>query len=149
MSKNEYKIIEEEIPETPEKKPESSKPKVPGKESKLGKAFMSVVDGTILTRDNVLRLLPFIFFLTLMMIIYIANSYYAEKTILKTEKVRKQIKELELEYISVKSDYMIASKQSAVAARLDSMHSGIKESVVPPTKIFYKKDTTTKNANGR
>jgi hypothetical protein len=141
MAKNEYREKEEEIKEEP-KQEKVKKPKAPKKESRLGKAFMSIIDGSILTRDNVLRLLPFIFFLTFLIIVYIANSYYSEKTIRQTERVRKEIKELELEYISVKSDYMVCSKQSSVAVRLDSLSSGIKESVVPPKKIFVKVDST-------
>lgn len=146
MAKNEYRAPEEEeIKEEP--KQEKTKKQNPAKkESRLGKAFMSIIDGSILTRDNVLRLLPFIFFLTFLIIVYIANSYYAEKTIRQTEKVRKEIKELELEYISVKSDYMVCSKQSSVAVRLDSLRSGIKESVVPPRKIFVKVDTAKKQS---
>jgi hypothetical protein len=146
MARNEYKAPEEEeIKEEPkQEKPKKQKPAK--KESRLGKAFMSIIDGSILTRDNVLRLLPFIFFLTFLIIVYIANSYYAEKTIRQTEKVRKEIKELELEYISVKSDYMVCSKQSSVAVRLDSLRSGIKESVVPPKKIFVKIDTVKKQS---
>ena len=141
MAKNEYREKEEEIKEEPKKQKEE-KPKRAHKESRLGKAFMSIIDGSILTRDNVLRLLPFIFFLTFLIIVYIANSYYSEKTIRQTEKVRKEIKELELEYISVKSDYMVCSKQSSVAVRLDSLRSGIKESVIPPKKIFVKVDSS-------
>ena len=143
MAKNEYRE-EQKVEEEP-KQEKAKKPKPPKKESRLGKAFRSVLDGSILTRDNVVRLLPFIFFLTFLIIVYIANSYWAEKTIRQTEKVRKEIKELELEYISVKSDYMVCSKQSAVAVRLDSLYSGIKESVVPPKKIFVKVDTVKKN----
>ena len=140
MAKNEYREKEEEVKEEV-KQEKVKKPKAPKKESRLGKAFMSIIDGSILTRDNVLRLLPFIFFLTFLIIVYIANSYYSEKTIRQTEKVRKEIKELELEYISVKSDYMVCSKQSSVAVRLDSLGSVIKESVVPPKKIFVKVDS--------
>jgi hypothetical protein len=142
MAKNEYRE-EEEIKEEP-KQEKVKTPKPAKKESRLGKAFRSILDGSILTRDNVVRLLPFIFFLTFLIIIYIANSYWAEKTIRQTEKVRKEIKELELEYISVKSDYMVCSKQSSVAVRLDSLYSGIKESVIPPKKIFVKIDTVKK-----
>ena len=77
--------------------------------------------------------------------IYIANSYYSEKIIRKTTKVRNELKELDYEYISSKSDLMHISKQSEVATHLDSLQTGVKESVVPPIKIFENKQTENNN----
>ena len=120
--------------------------KKPHKESRLGRAFRSILDGSILTRDHVTRLIPFGLFLSALIIGYIANSYYAEKTVRKTDKVRKDLKELEFEYITSKSELMQCSKQSDVARRLDSLGTGIEESLSPPFKIFAapKKNETKK-----
>jgi hypothetical protein len=127
--KNEYKE------EKKEKKPKKQR-KQPKGDSRLGKAFRSVLDGSILTRQNAVRLLPFVLFLTLICIAYIANSYYAEKTLRRSDKIRKELKELENEYISTKSELMMCSKQSEVAVMLDS--TGVVESLNPPKKIFAK-----------
>jgi len=132
MQKNEFKQEEKK----------ERKPKRPRKERKgdsaVGKAIRSVLDGSILTRENAVRLLPFILFLTLICIIYIANSYYAEKTIIKTDKIRRELKEIENEFLSTKSDLMISSKRSEVEALLDS--TGIVSSLEPPKKIFVSPD---------
>lgn len=124
---NEYK--KPEAPKKPKKK--SGKPRT---ESKVGKAIRSLLDGTILTRETAGRLLPFVLFLTAICIAYIANSYYAEKTLRQSIKTRKEIKELENEYLSSKSELMMCSKQSEIAVLLDT--TGVVESVVPPKKIF-------------
>ncbi len=111
-------------------------------ESRVGKALRSVLDGSILTREVVVRLVPYFLFLTGICIAYIANSYYAEKTIRQTIRIRKEIKEQESEYLSTKSELMMCSRQSELAARLDT--TGVKESLIPPVKIFVeekKKET--------
>lgn len=131
MSKNEYKKINEEIPQTKETVKET---KHTG--SKTGTIIKSLLDGTVLTRESVVKLLPFGLYVTFLIVLYIGNSYYSEKVIKKTNKVKNELKELEFEYITVKSDLMHVSKQSEVAHRLDSLKTGIKESLVPPIKLF-------------
>jgi len=83
--------------------------------------------------------LPFLFFLTMLAVIYITNSYYAERTIRNIEKTKTDLKELRTEHISVKSEMMFKSKQSEIAVKL--IPYGIKESVIPPIKIFISNDS--------
>ncbi len=143
MSKNEYKAPEIDV------EPEAEEPKVrkpkKAKKARSGISLRRVFDGTILTRDNVVRLLPLGLYLAFLVVIYIANSYYSEKIIRKTTKVRNELKELDYEYISSKSDLMHISKQSEVTTHLDSLKTGVKESVVPPIKIFENKQTENNN----
>jgi hypothetical protein len=139
MAKNEFKNIIVEEPVIEKSKPQKQK------ESRLGFSIRSILDGSILTRESVVRLLPFGLYLALLIVAYIGNSYYSEKVIRKTNKVRNELKELEYEYISTKSDLMHVSKQSEVAIRLDSFKTGIKESLVPPIKIFEKIQSNKKS----
>lgn len=111
----------------------SSKPSKPRKKGVLAKGLGSIFSGTFLSSDKTLKHLPFILFLALIAIFYIANGYYADDKIREVNKVSNQLKELRSEYISTKSDLMFASKQSEVAKAAESM--GLKEPVVPPTKI--------------
>lgn len=133
MAINQYK----ENLETEEEKTKNKK--FNQKENALVKFIFSFFSGTILTREKVVKALPFLFFLTLLAVIYITNSYYAERTIRKIEKTKAELKELRTEHISVKSELMFKSKQSEVAAKL--IQYGIKESVIPPIKIFIPKDS--------
>ena len=111
----------------------SSRPAKPRKKGVLAKGLSSVFSGTFLSSDKTLKHLPFILFLALGAIFYIANGYYADDKIRQVNKISNQLKELRSEYISTKSDLMFASKQSEVAKSAESM--GLKEPVVPPTKI--------------
>jgi signal peptidase I len=137
MTGNTYKepeVVEEE-PVVPRPKKKKKK-----KENPVLKGVQSVLDGTILTRDKVVNSLPFLFYMMLLAIMYIANSYYAEKKIIEIEKIKKEIKELRSENITTKSKLMFYSRQSEVVKRIGPY--GIKESLIPPRKIFVSKDTT-------
>lgn len=98
------------------------------------KGIQSFLGGSFLTREKTARNLPFLLFLAGLAIIYIANSYYAEKNIRQVEKLQKQLKVIRYEYITIKSDLMQNNRQSKVASNLEGR--GVKESTVPPKKIF-------------
>lgn len=117
---NTYKKKEEEI------KNKKSTPKVV-------KSLSSFFSGRFLNKENVVSSLPFVFFLTLLGIFYIANGYYSEKTVRELYKVGSELKELRSEYITTKSDLNFRSKQSQVAQA--TREYGIKESIIPPHKI--------------
>lgn len=108
-------------------------PAKPRKKGVLAKGLSSVFSGTFLSSDKTLKHLPFILFLGLIAVFYIANGYYADDKIREVNKISNQLKELRSEYISTKSDLMFASKQSEVAKASEPV--GLKEPVVPPTKI--------------
>ena len=118
------------------------KPKKKKETGKVSKSLSNIFSGNFLSRENVVSSLPFIFFLTFLGILYIANGYYAEKAVREWYKVGNELKELHSEYITTKSDLNYKSKQSQVAeatAELD-----IKESTTPPTKIVVDEDELEK-----
>lgn len=104
----------------------------------IGKSLAGILDGSFLTRNDLLKQIPFILFITFLGIFYIANSYNAEKTIIEISKTKKQLEELRYEYITTKSNLMFLSKQSEVAYRLASHE--VKESIVPPVKLTVNSD---------
>lgn len=105
---------------------------------KIQTTARSVMDGSFLTRENVIRFFPLILYLTFLSILYVANSYYAEKRIIEIDRIKKELKELRYTYISTESKSRSLSKQSEVARKLES--TGIKESTVPPKKLSAKSD---------
>jgi hypothetical protein len=66
--------------------------------------------------------------------IYIQHSY--EGFIKKIDKARNELEERRAEYISQKSRYMFASKQSEIAKKLTD--KGLEENITPPNKIVVK-----------
>lgn len=111
----------------------TEKPKVKKEAGKVSRSLANIFSGNFLSKDNVVSFLPFIFFLTFMGILYIANGYYAEKAVRDLHKTGNDVKELRSEYITIKSDLNYKSKQSQVAHATESIQ--IYESTTPPTKI--------------
>ena len=99
----------------------------------IAKRILSVLDGSFLTRDNVLNNIPFLLFLFGIGIFYIGNSQFAESGIIGMDSINRELKELRSEFISTRSELMFVSKQSEVAKAVEP--TGIYESVVPPKKI--------------
>ena len=92
-------------------------------------------------RNQIVRAMPFILFITVMIIGYIANSYYAERIVRDINKTKNELKEKKAEHISVQSALISDSKQSSVAKSVENME--IKESTNPPHLIRAEK--TRKN----
>ena len=115
------------------------------KANKASKYLANIFSGNFLSKDNVIGLLPFVFFLTFLGILYIANGYYAEKIVRELHKTGNDVKELRSEYITIKSDLNYKSKQSQVAQATEEL--GIKESTIPPTKIVVDKKEMEKIIN--
>ncbi len=91
-------------------------------------------------KRTVIQFMPFVFFMTLLAILYIGNSFYAEHTVREIDKTEKELKELRSEFITGKSELMYRSKLSEVANAISSR--GLKEAIVAPKKILLHPATT-------
>ena len=76
----------------------------------------------------------FFLFLAAMAVVYIYNGHYADKTIRNINKVSNELKELQYEYKTLKSEVMFRSKQSELAKAVAPL--GLKEIVVPPVVLI-------------
>jgi len=92
------------------------------------------------SRNQVVRSMPFILFVTLLIVGYIGNSYYAEHIIREIDKTKTDLKENRAQYISIMSKLMYQSNQSEVAKVLEPFE--IVETTEPPGNIFIKEVTT-------
>lgn len=98
-----------------------------------------VFDGSVLTRDRVVRQLPFALFITFLIILYIGNRYHAEKMIRETMELQTELRELRARSISTASELEFMSRQSEVAKLVEKKGLGLKEAVEPPIKISVPK----------
>lgn len=128
--------IRKKIVEKPARKKRFRSFSVISSKMQVGRSVSGFLDGNFFSRENLAKQIPFLFYLTFLGVLYIANSYNAEKTIIDISRTKKELEELRFSYITNKSDLMFHSKQSEVAMKLTG--SGIKESVVPPVKLYIK-----------
>ncbi len=91
-----------------------------------------------LNYQAVVKQVPFFLFLALLAVLYIFNGHYADKTIRNINRTAKEVKELQYEYIDVKSKVMSQSKQSELVKAVVPL--GLKELMVSPVVL---KDTVT------
>ena len=91
-----------------------------------------------LNYQSIVKQIPFFLFLALLAVIYIYNGHYADKTIRNINRTAKEVKELQHEYKTVKSEVMFRSKQSELAKTVEPL--GLKELTISPVVL---KDTAT------
>lgn len=115
---------EEVVEETPKKK----------RSTKSARKFLKVMHVFgIFNRNQVVNMMPFILFLSVLILFYIGNSYYAERTIREINKVKNEVKEKHAEFISTSSELSFRTIQSEVAKAIAPLD--IKESREPQKKI--------------
>jgi cell division protein FtsB len=81
----------------------------------------------------IVKNLPFFLFLSVLAIVYIYNGHYADNTVRSINKVNRELKELQYEYKTLKSEVMFRSKQSELANAVQPL--GLKELTVPPAVL--------------
>jgi hypothetical protein len=82
------------------------------------------------------KYLPHILYVAAIMIFYIGNSHYADRTIRHIDRLKVAVDDYRADYTTLKADLMFASKQSEVAKKVASLE--IEESSQPPFKILVK-----------
>jgi len=112
-----------------------------GKVSSLPKAMISILNGSFLARENVIRNMPFMFFIVLLMVMYITYGYYAERTVRELHKVDVELKDMRSNYITKKAELEKTEKQSQVAEDIEQL--GLKEAKTPPFKIELDTEVNT------
>src|SRR6266516_1396537 len=81
----------------------------------------------------IVKNIPFFLFLSVMEVIYIYNGHYADKTIRSINKVNRELKELQYQYKTLKSEVMFRTKQSELVKAVEPL--GLRELVVPPVVL--------------
>jgi len=127
MSENKINepVIEKVVDEPPRKRKSSVSPAI---------KFIKDINifGNV-NRNQIVHAIPFILFVTVLLMCYISNSYYAEGIIRDIDKTKKELKEKRAEYITTMSRLMYVSNQSEIARLLSDY--GVKESMEPPYKL--------------
>jgi len=87
----------------------------------------------------IVKNVPYFLFLSVLAVVYIYNGHYADKTIRNINTVSRELKELQYEYKTLKSEVMFRSKQSELSKAVEPY--GLKELTAPPAVLV---DSTKK-----
>lgn len=96
--------------------------------------FLLLISGKGFQSSNAVKAIPFICFLAVLGMIYIANRHFAEQHVREIESLSRDVKTLSWEYKSLKADLMLKSTLSEVSKKVDTL--GLKTLVEPPKKII-------------
>ncbi len=83
-----------------------------------------------LNYKSIVKNIPFFLFLSLIAVLYIYNGHLADKLIRKINVSEKNIKELDYEYKSLKSEVIFRSKATELVKAVEPL--GLKELKEPP-----------------
>ena len=90
----------------------------------------------------IVRNMPFFLFLACLAVVYIYNGHYADKIVRSIGKTNNELKELQYEYKTLKSEVMFRSKQSELAKAVAPL--SLKELTVAPIVL---KDSVRSDRN--
>ena len=100
---------------------------------KKSSSFKDVLNGSFLTKRNFSELFAFMFYVAVLLMALITNTYLAEDRTHEIAKNAKELNDLQVKYIQLKSAITQNSKQSVLATRLAPY--GIKETTEPLKRI--------------
>ena len=105
------------------------------KEPKEGRRATPKVRGwkRWLNYQSVVKQVPFFLFLTLLAVVYIYNGHLADKTTRNINRTAREVKELQHEFKTVKSEVMFRSKQSELVKAVEA--AGLKELATSPVVL--------------
>ncbi len=93
-----------------------------------------------LNYHSIVKQVPFFLFLALLAVIYIYNGHHADKTIRSISRTAKEVKELQWEYKTLKSEIMFRSKLSEVARAVAALE--LKELTESPVVLKREQEIT-------
>jgi hypothetical protein len=96
----------------------------------------------VLRYQWMLRNLPFFLFLAFLAVVYIYNGHYADHVVRDIGRTGRELKELQYEYKSLKSEVMFRSKQSELAKAVEPF--GLKELTSPPAILIDSGESSMK-----
>ncbi|WP_423126455.1 FtsL-like putative cell division protein [Gaoshiqia sp. Z1-71] len=112
-------------------KNEKSKARKSGLKSFLG--------GNLLASEQVMKQMPFVFFVVFLGILLITNRYWAEKTMRQIEVAQDSIKELKAESITFETELMRMNRPSEITNKVKDSGLNLVEPQEPARKIKVKK----------
>ena len=97
------------------------------------KKVMGVLGGSFFLKEKFVKQFPFMVVVTVLLMVLITNTYVAEEKNREITKTTRQLNDLQVEYIQLKSAIMQASKQSVLSKGL--VGTGIKNPTEPVKRI--------------
>ena len=108
-----------------------------------GITFREIIGGDFLTRQSMVRQMPFFFFVVVLFFIQISMIYYFESVQIEMKHTKEKLNDLNSEYSTNSSELSVKSQHSEVVGQVE--HWGLVNSTTTPFIIdvdtnFFKKN---------
>lgn len=97
-----------------------------------------IVNGDILTKDQIVNHIPFIGYLSLIIVLYIGYGYHTQNVANRIATVEREIGELNSEEVTLSTDFNRLTRRLEIETLVKDR--GLHESVDPPKKIQVNKE---------
>ncbi|HVN56875.1 MAG TPA: FtsL-like putative cell division protein [Bacteroidales bacterium] len=104
----------------------------------IGTLMRDLMSGTIVTDKLILKNIWFLFLLTFLGALYIANRFHAERITRETSRLQKEVRDLRSESLSTSARLMHESNQSQVYKLVKDHELGLEELREPPYKLVVR-----------
>jgi hypothetical protein len=104
-----------------------------------GHLLRDLMSGTIITDQIILKNLGYLFLLTFLGALYIANRFHAERITRETTSLLREVRELRAESLATSSELITASRQSEVVSHVRDRGLGLEELREPPFKVIVER----------
>lgn len=101
----------------------------------MGPVVRDILSGEFLTREGVTRHIPYLIFVSVLFIAYIAMGYQFERLEREKLKTKRQLEELSAEYKTLKAEFETQLQQSTVEQNIAEL--GLRQTVEPPFLLEY------------
>lgn len=105
----------------------------PANENHSEEPLEEVLNKTTGKRENITKHLPFVLFLSVLLLTYIYFTHRTEREIRKISNLQKEVKELYSEYITLQTEILNGSRSSNLEQKM--LKQDIKPAVEPPIII--------------
>jgi hypothetical protein len=115
---------------------------IPTKQEIRESSKFSVKDllgGNVLSKEVVTRQIPFLLFVTTVLLLYIFNQYRGESIMRQIMSLEKRVREMRAESVSTAFDLQEMSRQSEVSSLVLQQGLPLQEAKTPPYKIVIDK----------
>jgi cell division protein FtsL len=101
-----------------------------------GSFLKELLSGTMVSEKIILSNLGYITLVTVLLALYIANRFNAEKITRESSKLQREVKDLRAEALSTSADLMYLSRQSEVYRLVREKGLNLEEMKTPPYKLI-------------
>lgn len=106
------------------------------KKGRSGSFIRELLSGSMVSEKIILSNLGYVAVITVLLAVYIANRFHAEKITRQISKLQKEVKDLRAESLATSTDLMYVSRQSEVYRLVRDKGLNLEELKTPPYRLI-------------